>query len=350
MSPTNMQASKPAVSVVSTVLNEREDIDALLSSLTAQTLAPAEIIIVDGGSTDGTWEYLEAARVKYPNLIPIRDETCSLKYTPGPIARGRNVGTTAATSEVVACADAGCTYHPGWLAHLTKPIVDPDSAPAAEYAVGGSYTDPANATVWDIASAPFFGVKLNPEAPTKSCTARSMAFRKELWQLVSGFSEAVWGDDSEFDAKVRKLVAPAFPEGAKAMYQPRHSFKSAIRQMVAYSLVDGAQGGRSARLWRNIARCLAEILAVLALAYFVIPLLCVIVLELYFAFRLDWTDFRTFALRKAPLQRLAARLAYSLLVPWIVAWYQSLGSLTKKSLPNRQNRAAESRSGIAQHR
>ena len=55
--PLNM----PTVSVASTVLNEVDDIDALVESLMRQTLAPAEVIIVDGGSTDGTWERLEAA-------------------------------------------------------------------------------------------------------------------------------------------------------------------------------------------------------------------------------------------------------------------------------------------------
>ena len=49
-----------AVSVIATVLNEAEDIDGLVSSLIHQTLEPAEIIIVDGGSTDGTWERLQA--------------------------------------------------------------------------------------------------------------------------------------------------------------------------------------------------------------------------------------------------------------------------------------------------
>jgi hypothetical protein len=34
---------------------------------------------------------------------------------------------------------------------------------------------------------------------------------------------------------------------------------------------------------------------------------------------------------------LGARLLYSLLVPWVVAWYQSVGALTKKNRPNRQN-------------
>ncbi|MEO6912242.1 MAG: glycosyltransferase, partial [Edaphobacter sp.] len=193
-----------AVSVAATVLNEVRDIPGLLSSLAAQTLAPAEIIVVDGGSTDGTWEWLLAAQPQYPSLVAIRDESCNLKRSPGPIARGRNIGIAAATSEIVACADAGCIYRPDWLANLTAPIV----AGTTEYSLGGSCIDPNSPTVWDIASAPFFGVKLDPNEPTKSCTARSMAFRKDLWQRVGGFPEIVFlGEDTLFDAKVRKLVA-----------------------------------------------------------------------------------------------------------------------------------------------
>jgi glycosyltransferase involved in cell wall biosynthesis len=329
----------PAVSVASTVLNESDDIDSLVESLMQQTLAPAEVIIVDGGSTDGTWERLEAARLKYPTLVPIRDESCSLHRSRGPIARGRNVAIAAASSDVVACADAGCIYHPDWLVNLTAPIFSGES----EYSVGGSYVDltnidltnidPGASTVWDVASAPFFGVKLNADAATKSCTARSMAFRKELWRSAGGFPENVFlGEDTAFDSKVRKLVAPAFPKRAKASYQPRHTFRSALRQMVSYSVTDGVLGGRSSRLWRNLVRCLAEILAVLALVYSPIPLLCVLALEVYFAFRLDWTD-----IRKAPTRMLAARLVFSLIVPWVVVWYQIVGSITKKNRPNRQN-------------
>ena len=102
--------------------------------------------------------------------------------------------------------------------------------------------------------------------------------------------------------------------------------------MVSYSVTDGVLGGRSARLWRNLARCLAEILALLALVYSPIPLFCVLALEIYFAFRLDWRD-----LRKAPLRILPARLIFSLIVPWMVAWYQTVGSITKRNRPNRQN-------------
>jgi glycosyltransferase involved in cell wall biosynthesis len=318
----------PAVSVVATVLNEVEEIDRLVASLTGQTFAPAQVVIVDGGSRDGTWERLQDAQQKYPRLIPIRDESCRLEHCPGPIARGRNVAIAAATGEVVACADAGCGYDSDWLENLTAPIRNGD----AEYAVGGSCLD-ADRTVWDVAAAPFLGVKLNVGAKTKSCTARSMAFRKELWLRVGGFPENLFfGEDTVFDQRARVLAAPAFVDRAKAFYRPRHSFSSAVKQLGSYAISDGVSGARPARLMRNLIRCVVEVLAVLLLGWSTIPLLCVLALEVYFAFRLDWRD-----LRGASVGTLAARLLFSLIVPWVVTWNHIAGRMTKTNRPNRQN-------------
>ena len=311
------------------MLNEAEDIDGLVSSLVRQTLAPAEIIVVDGGSTDGTWERLQADTVTYPNLKAIQDQSCSLKESPGPIARGRNVAIAVASSEVIACADAGCVYGPDWLERLTAPILNG----YAEYALGGSCLASDGQTTWDIASAPFFGIKLDPDQKTKSCTARSMAFRKDLWQRVGGFPETSLTEDSLFDQRVRAIVHPAFPERAKAYYRPRHTLKTAIRDLGRYATLDGVMDIRRGRLLRNLARGLAEVLAVALLTRTIIPLACVLVLEIYFAFRLDWKSFPG----KTSVRRLSARFFFSLIVPWLVAWNHIMGALTKTNQPNRQN-------------
>ena len=270
--------------MTATVLNEAADIDALASTLAEQTLRP-EVIIVDGGSTDGTWERLQAAQAKYPNLLAIRDESCNLKASAGPIARGRNVGIAAARGEVVACADAGCVYDPEWLDRLTAPIRNG----SAEYALGGSCVDPDDQTIWDLAAAPFFGMKQRADGTTKSCTARSMAFRKELWRRVGGFPETSFlGEDTSFDLLVRKFTTPAYAERAQAIYRPRHTLSSALSMMARYGIADGVLGTRRTRLLRNSLRCAAEMAAVLALPRTRVPLIGVLLLEMYFAFRLDW--------------------------------------------------------------
>jgi len=273
---------------------------------------------------------LQAAQQKYPNLRPIRDETCNLKACPGPIARGRNVGIAAASSEVVACADAGCIYDPEWLARLTAPILNGN----AQYALGGSCVDPQDQTIWDLASAPFFGLKQRADGTTKSCTARSMAFRKNLWERVGGFPESTFlGEDTAFDLRVRKVTTPAYAENAQAIYRPQHTLKSALSMMARYGIADGVLGTRRTRLARNFLRCAAEVIAIGLLPRTVIPFVCILLLEMYFAFRLDWSAFG----RHATIKQLAARLLYSLAVPWIVTWNQAVGELTKTNQPNRQN-------------
>lgn len=321
----------PPVSVISTLLNEKPDLPRLLDSLLQQSPRAAEIIIVDGGSTDGSWEWLSDAARDHPSLRVIRDETCSLKFTPGPVSKGRNVAIKAASSELIACVDAGCTYAPDWLARLTEPLAKGE----AEYALGGSCLSLPDATLWDFASAPFLGVKLDPDATNKSCTARSMAFTKDLWRRIGGFPETVLlSEDTLFDLEARRLSKPAFPK-ARAIYHPRNDFFSACRQMSRYATGDGILGVRPTRLFRNAARCVVQFAALTATKWTWVPLELILLLEIYFAFRLDWLFRWTWR-----LDVLGARLFFSLLVPWIVTFNQILGALTKRNPTNAQNSSA----------
>jgi hypothetical protein len=322
------------VSVVATVLNEAEDIGRVVPSLLAQEPPAAEVIVVDGGSSDGTWEWLvaEQGRERQANetrLVAIRDETCSLKYSAGPVSRGRNVAIAAANSQIIACADAGCTYKLDWLRNLTAPLV----AGSAEYALGGTQLDDQDYTIWDVASAPFFSIKLSPTEPTKSCTARSMAFTKELWKRIGGFPEEVLvGEDTLFDLEARRRTAPAFISNAKALYRPKNTFRSACRQIARYAISDGQAGVRWARMFRNAARCVLEVLALASLWWSVVPLVVILVLESWFAFQKDWRYLGRFGARAA-----LARFVFSASVPWVVAVNQIRGRFSSKPLTNRQN-------------
>ncbi len=321
--------------VIATVLNEAEEIAGLLESLRIQMLQPDEIVIVDGGSTDGTLEYLLAAQEELPALRAIRDESCSLKYSAGPIARGRNVAIAAASAEWIACADGGCTYDDDWLELLIAPLHKQTGDGTAEYTLGGSRLDLTRSTVWDAAAAPFLGVKLAKDEPTKSCTARSMAFTREAWKRAGGFPESIFiGEDVLFDQVMRQHARTAFAAGAKAIYTPRNTFGRAVAQVSSYAIADGVAGMRPARLLRNVLRCVAELAALLLLPVSIVPLFVVLALEVYFAYRLDWQQVSL--LGPAVL---LARLVFSLLVPWIVSWQQVRGLISKRYRVNRQNTA-----------
>jgi glycosyltransferase involved in cell wall biosynthesis len=317
------------VSVVATVLNEAEDIGRVVASLLAQEPPATEVIVVDGGSMDGTWEWLAGMQAKDPRLVAIRDETCSLKHSAGPVSRGRNVAIAAARTAIIATADAGCTYAPDWLANLTAPLI----AGTAEYALGGSCLDPADHTLWDVASAPFFSIKLGPWEPTKSCTARSMAFTKALWERIGGFPKAVLvGEDTLFDFDARRLTAPAFQENAKALYHPKNTFRSACHQMARYAVSDGQARVRLGRLFRNAARCMLELLALVSLRWSLVPLLVVLALESWYAYHRDWKFLPRFG-AKAVL----ARFVFSVAVPWVVAANHIYGLFSTRHLTNKQN-------------
>lgn len=318
-------------SIVATVLNEGRDIERLVTSLLAQEPPATEVIVVDGGSTDGTWEQLVALQAKDERLVAIRDETCSLKHSPGPIARGRNVAIKAAKSNVIACSDAGCRYARNWLANLIAPLVSGD----AEYALGGSSIDDDKCTVWDVAAAPFFGIRLAADAPIKSCTARSMAFTRNLWEQVGGFPEHVLlGEDTLFDLEARKRTVPAFIANAKALYAPQFSLRSATDKTARYAVCDGQARVRWSRLFRNAERCAVEIGALALLPWSIIPLLAVLAFEVWVAFRFDWKHLLRFGARAV-----AARFVFSLAVPWIVAINHIRGLFSNQPLTNPQNEA-----------
>lgn len=324
-----MQSLRQPVSVVVTVLNEAEDIARGVASLLVQEPSTTEVIVVDGGSTDGTWEWLAAMQERDPRLVAIRDETCSLKYSRGPVSRGRNVAIAAAHTGTIATADAGCTYAPDWLLNLTAPLIEG----RAEYALGGSCLDPKDHTVWDVASAPFFSIKLAADEPTKSCTARSMAFTKALWERIGGFPEAVLvGEDTLFDLDARRLTTPAFVANAKAIYYPRNTFRAATHQMARYAVSDGKARVRWARLFRNAGRCGLEALALLSLHWSVIPLLAVLALEAWYAFHRDWKFLPRFGAKAVP-----ARFVFSVAVPWVVATNHVYGLFSTKPQTNVQN-------------
>ena len=110
----DFSAVKPAVSVIITTYNSGPLIVYALNALQAQSLPAGsiEILVVDDGSTDDTWQHLSELAAQRANLKIFRQS-----HTGGPSA-GRNRGLAEASGEFVFFHDADDYLGPDALRRL----------------------------------------------------------------------------------------------------------------------------------------------------------------------------------------------------------------------------------------
>ena len=80
------------ISVVIPTYNRKHTLSRALDSVLAQSYQPFEIIVIDDGSTDGTFDWIKS---KYPSikLLESLKPSKSLKgYSPKGVSVARNVG------------------------------------------------------------------------------------------------------------------------------------------------------------------------------------------------------------------------------------------------------------------
>jgi len=166
------------VSLISTVKDSAPSVEEFLGSVTAQTRAPDEVVIVDGGSTDGTLDLLRRA------------EGITLIEERANIARGRTLAIAAAAHDTIAVTDADCVLDPGWLEHLLVPL-----AQGADVSMGffAPRTDGFLQECMAAVNLPSSAAEVDPARFMPS--ARSVAFRRGAIEAVGGYPE--WLDIGE---------------------------------------------------------------------------------------------------------------------------------------------------------
>ncbi|WP_027402945.1 glycosyltransferase family 2 protein [Aphanizomenon flos-aquae] len=101
-----------SVSVIIPCYNCSNTIERSVDSIAKQSLNPGEVILINDGSKDNTWEILQKLQNKYDkNWIKIID----LKSNSGPSVT-RNVGWDLATQDYIAFLDADNAWHPEKIA------------------------------------------------------------------------------------------------------------------------------------------------------------------------------------------------------------------------------------------
>jgi hypothetical protein len=98
--------SEPLVSVAVPVFNGQATVGDAVRSLLAQTYRNLEIVVVDDGSTDGTWEVLES----------FGSSIRAIRQANAGIAAARNAGLAVAEGELIALMDSDDLCEPERIA------------------------------------------------------------------------------------------------------------------------------------------------------------------------------------------------------------------------------------------
>lgn len=263
------------VSVILTVLNEAGSLEALLEAMFAQSHVPDEVVVVDGGSRDGTMDVLQRVAARHPTL----------RYASEPgvnIARGRNLAIALATGDVIAVTDGGCRPDSGWLEGLLAPMEqDPSIA-----ATSGQILVETRGVFEDFVGLLYTLRREERVRAQGLFYGRSSAFRKELWERVGGYPEWLYtAEDSLFALRAKQLgFRIAFAPASRLFWRPRPSLRKVAKMFFLYGRGNGRINWGEARGSRYWLRYHLLWIGTLLGGLFYPPLLVVAVLTLAFLY------------------------------------------------------------------
>lgn len=219
------------VSLIATVYNERDNIIAWIESLLSQSRVPDEIVIVDGGSSDGTWELLQE---KARTTLALR-----VHQKKGNISQGRNEAVRQARYEAIVVTDAGCVYDHTWFSQLAA-LIEKDDVFFAATAFG-PHLD------WDDSLIRYLLAAATTPAPKELArgqwlpSSRSVAFKKTVWEQAGGYPEWIpICEDIIFDLIIRKNnIQTYYVRRPLVFWRPRKTMGAFLKQLFKYTKSDG---------------------------------------------------------------------------------------------------------------
>ncbi|PSG97758.1 glycosyl transferase family 2 [Thermoplasmatales archaeon SW_10_69_26] len=209
--PREPSVAEASIAAIVTVLDEQKNIRDLLDSLAAQA-EPFEVVVVDAGSTDGTWETLQDYAEDWGDL--------QLHRKRGQRGACRNFAVEQTDADAVAFIDGDCIANPFWAEHLREGYAENDIVAGRTIDIG----------YWAFETLQRVELERNGTDVTyPSC---NLLYDRELFEAVGGFDDAfVTAED--IDLNLRAVDAGhtiAVDEDAIVYHRARDSFTSFFQQ------------------------------------------------------------------------------------------------------------------------
>ena len=217
------------VTLVLAVLNAEADLADLLTSVGRQSLLPAELLIADLGSTDGTRRLLDSWQAPGEMAVKV------IELPGASTSEGRNTAIESASYEHIAVIHGAVCLHHEWLARLWGALSEGSEAAAGLIQpVGSSLME---RVIGRVEMPPAQEIGPAWLLPSSS----SLAFSKSIWDRVGGYPE--WlrhGQDKAFDRAVREAGAVfRFVPSARSSWNPRQSLPEYLTANFDVSRAEG---------------------------------------------------------------------------------------------------------------
>jgi len=270
---------KIRVSVVVTVFNEESSILNLIKSLNTQSQKPYEIVIVDGGSTDKTFETLTKSQIK---ILKIYQKI-------GNRSVGRNYGVSQSHGQIIAFTDAGCQPHSDWLENLIKPFIGKSTTVVSGYYQG------VTENIFQKCLIPYVLVMPDKAEKTEFYPAtRSMAIRKSIFNSSGGFNESLSHNEDYAYAHKLKSMGYSFTFAKEAIVDwfPRKNLKQAAWMFTRFAIGDIQAGIVRPQLKPLAIRYLIFTYLIFLIPYFPIIIFLILLLTICYLFYAIYKNYR----------------------------------------------------------
>jgi succinoglycan biosynthesis protein ExoA len=317
------------ISIIAPMLNEAAHVEQFVADVAAQDFTgQVEVLVADGGSTDGSVELLQSAAAR---------TGLDLTVLPNParwVSQGLNACIRRASGDLLVRLDCHSRYPPDYVRLCARATEESDALAVGGIVVPKGHT-PTERAVACAMDSPFGGIGwMQNTAETvrrESDVLTYGAFLPEAFQRVGLFDESLLrNQDDEFTLRIRRAGGRLLLDSRiKVSYTPRGSYRGVFRQYFQYGFwkVRVMRKHRQVLSGRSLAPpAFVMSLAVLASAAAFIPLAAaVLVLELAaYTCGAFFFGLRTVHARREPLRLLARvvavyptfHVAYGLRMHW----------------------------------
>jgi glycosyltransferase involved in cell wall biosynthesis len=180
----------PFFSIVLPTFNRAHLVGRAIESIRAQTFADWELIIIDDGSWDNTFEIIQP--------FVLNDDRLRYHYAQNRgLAMARNTGIQMSIGEYITFLDSDDEYAPEHLALRAEYLKE---RPEVELLHGGV----------EVIGPEMVADKHDPsrQIPISECVVGgTFVIRRDLAERLQGFHDIAYGDDTDFFARAEKTTA-----------------------------------------------------------------------------------------------------------------------------------------------